>query len=484
MKIGDFRFNRFFNSVAGATAIAIVYATLVQAKTPQEIAEIAQKTTVQINDNQSQGGSGVIIAKKGNIYTVLTANHVVCDAIPKPGPIVCRTDITYTIRTSKGKDYELKNIQRLQKTADDPDLAVVTFESKEEYPVATLGDSGTVTVGAQIYVFGYPALQDKTGAERDFEFSPGYVTSLPKNRPQGYTLRYNAVTKGGMSGGPVFDSEGRVVGIHGQGDTEGLVDTSVGKTAIKTGFNAGIPIATFMALKSEIGENVANLTVDTKQTTAGNLPLNKAESYYVKGLSYYDEGDNQKAIAAYTQAVEIDPKFDKAFIMRALARIKAGDKAGALEDLNKALEINPNSQQAYLAYIGRAVLRAIQGDYQAAIADVNKVIQLSPSESNSYYLRGLERAQMQDYAGAIQALDKAIKLEPNNAFNYVFRSIVFAKIGEKQKAQEDLNIAKTLYTNQGKLDEAEQVMGAMQLLQETSSPESAGEKPAPNDERW
>jgi len=41
-----------------------------------EIAQIAFPTTVQIN-NVVGGSSGVIIARTGNTYTVLTANHVV-----------------------------------------------------------------------------------------------------------------------------------------------------------------------------------------------------------------------------------------------------------------------------------------------------------------------------------------------------------------------------------------------------------------------
>ncbi len=495
---GYFRFNKLFNQlgsglmpVAGATAIALFFAASVRAKTPQEIADIAVETTVQINDNQSQGGSGVIIARQGNKYTILTANHVVCNAIPKPGPVVCRTDISYTIRTNQGKDYALRNVQRLQKSAEDADLAVVTFESAEEYSVATLGDSEAVTVGAPIYVFGYPALQERSGADRDFEFSPGFVTSRPKNRPQGYTLRYNAVTKGGMSGGPVFDSEGRVVGIHGQGDTEGLVETSAGTAAIKTGFNAGIPIATFMAIAPQIGQDVASVAVDTKPASsqAGDRASNpnEAERYYVIGLSRYDEGDNQGAIAALTQAVQSDPKFDRAFVMRSLARFKAGDRAGALEDVNKTLEINPNSQQAYLAYMGRAWLRAAQGDYQGAIADANQGMQLSPSEGNAYHLQGLARAQLQDYAGAIQALDRAIQLEPNNAANYVLRGGARAKIGEAQRALEDLKMAERLYASQGKTAESEQVTGLMRLLQETPSSPGAtpGATPAPaTGERW
>ncbi|XZO02157.1 MAG: trypsin-like peptidase domain-containing protein [Microcoleus sp.] len=70
-------------------------------------------------------------------------------------------------------------------------------------------------------------------------------------------MRYNAVTKGGMSGGPVFDAEGRVVGIHGEGDLDfdDVTDTDrtviTGKVDTKTGFNAAIPINTFIAKLSD-----------------------------------------------------------------------------------------------------------------------------------------------------------------------------------------------------------------------------------------
>jgi len=42
------------------------------------------------------------------------------------------------------------------------------------------------------------------------------LSRVVTKRPQGY--RYNAVTVRGMSGSPVFDTNGRVVGIHGQGE--------------------------------------------------------------------------------------------------------------------------------------------------------------------------------------------------------------------------------------------------------------------------
>ncbi|MBV8884967.1 MAG: trypsin-like peptidase domain-containing protein, partial [Chroococcidiopsidaceae cyanobacterium CP_BM_RX_35] len=148
--------------LAGTATIAVVVflpAMAVVAKTPQEIARIAAPVTVQVNDNIDGRGSGVIIARAGHTYTVLTVNHV-----------VKRPDLTYTISTNRGKVYPVSRVQRLQQGEndeveprsaalsrqgnDDPDLALVIFDSHDNYPIATLGDSAQAAVGSNIYVSG------------------------------------------------------------------------------------------------------------------------------------------------------------------------------------------------------------------------------------------------------------------------------------------------------------------------------------------
>jgi S1-C subfamily serine protease len=281
------RFDSFASILAGTVTVAaiVVFAPApVFAKTPQEIAKLAISATVQINGKTSGSGTGFIIAKQGTTYTVLTANHVVADKD------------TYTIRSHTRKDYPVIRSVLLQKGQKAPDLAVVTFNSAESYPVVTLGDSEQATVGTEIFVFGYPAIPPsrKDQTERNFEFVPGYVTSRLPTHSDGYTLRYNAVTKGGMSGGPVFDGEGRVVGVHGEGDRDFITDNQgniVDKLTTKTGFNAAIPINTFLAKLSEAGLNRSAILVNT--STAANVPLklnnlNDAKTYYVRGLTRFD----------------------------------------------------------------------------------------------------------------------------------------------------------------------------------------------------
>ncbi|EFA68839.1 trypsin-like peptidase domain-containing protein [Cylindrospermopsis raciborskii] len=146
---------------------------LTLAQTIPNIQDIAQKTTVQINSDAHPGGSGVIVKKEGIIYTVLTANHVVCDRLGTT-KIRCRQDFTYTIRTHDGREYPIKELQPIQKNVQDPDLALVTFESKENYQVASLGNSENLTIRADISVAGFPTIFGRVGKQRSFTITTQY----------------------------------------------------------------------------------------------------------------------------------------------------------------------------------------------------------------------------------------------------------------------------------------------------------------------
>jgi hypothetical protein len=62
--------------ILGTGATIVMAQSIASAKTPVEIASIAKNITILITGNNSQG-SGVIIQRQGDIYTVLTAAHVV-----------------------------------------------------------------------------------------------------------------------------------------------------------------------------------------------------------------------------------------------------------------------------------------------------------------------------------------------------------------------------------------------------------------------
>jgi serine protease Do len=194
--------------LAGAIIGLIAPVALVQplaiAQTPSEIAERAQQFVVQIN-NSSNGehpvGSGFIIGHSGNTYQVLTNKHVLT-------PL----SITHIAQTYDGKTYELTNIEYLQGS----DLAVATFSSARSYSSATLGES--VRLAEDIYIAGYPAPQ-RQGQSREYLFLKnnsvsGFVDR--QNIEDGYSIYFTGEAFPGMSGSPLLNGKGEVIGIYGR----------------------------------------------------------------------------------------------------------------------------------------------------------------------------------------------------------------------------------------------------------------------------
>jgi tetratricopeptide (TPR) repeat protein len=403
----------------GSFAVAVLISQsmmVASAKTTQEVAQIATQVTVRINPvGQAGGGSGVIISKKGNSYKVLTANHVV------------QNNMQYNIVTSTGKSFSASKVIHIQRSSNEPDLAIATFNSAESYPVAAIGSSDHMGIGAAIFVCGYPA-PSVGETERTLEFTDGIVTSRPASRPQGYTLRYNAVTRGGMSGGPVLDDMGRLVGIHGQGDSAGSAQGESGGISIKTGFNAAIPIKTFISNIAQAGIVKADLRInDTISTSSKPVALTNptnASDFYARGLSQADKGDKTAALSDLNKAIQLDTTSAKAYRSRGIARLQLigesdiemkskGSQAAlreAIQDFDQAIRINPKDSVSYYNRSNRFYL----GEKQEALQDVNQAIILDPSDAKSYSNRGFIRGQLNDKKGAVEDFKISLRINENN----------------------------------------------------------------------
>ncbi|MGB5969160.1 MAG: serine protease, partial [Spirulinaceae cyanobacterium] len=128
-------------------AALIIYAETAQALDPSEISQIAKPVTVRLSVRTESGsgiGSGVIIKKEDNTYHVLTARHVVEDALEG-----------YLFTPENPEDgYEFN--PRATQIIAGVDLAVVQFTSSKNYPVAKLGDSEKLSEGNSVFVTGFP----------------------------------------------------------------------------------------------------------------------------------------------------------------------------------------------------------------------------------------------------------------------------------------------------------------------------------------
>ena len=174
----------------------------------------AQTVTVRIDrPNGEDGGSGVLVKREGNRYTVLTNCHVVQTPLyPISG--------TYHLEIN-GDRYPV-SITTPWCHPDGIDLALIEFESNRDYTIPPqrsetdleqiLNDSNIVLAGFSNEV---TEESSKLRQPRTFHYIPGSWRSsrLTEN---GYNLQHTAAALNGMSGGPIFDSAGRLVAIHGE----------------------------------------------------------------------------------------------------------------------------------------------------------------------------------------------------------------------------------------------------------------------------
>jgi tetratricopeptide (TPR) repeat protein len=403
-------------------SIALVQPQVAFALSSGEVAKMAKQITVLI-DSKSPG-SGVIVKRSGNTYTVLTAGHVV--AGKNKAEIV----------TPDGKRYQLN--YSTVKPLPGVDLATFQFTSSNNYPVAKIGNSDQSSEGTIAYVAGFPKAKAASISSSIYNFTDGKITANA-SRPlkDGYALVYSNITLPGMSGGPVFNEQGELIGVHGKGDvSEAEIATSKINPEvayIKSGFNLGIPINTFLRLSAKSGVDVGVTPPPEKVVTAP-----KADDFFIQGVDKQNKGDNQGAIIAYNEAIRLNPNLAEAYNNRGIVRDELGDKPGAIDDYNLAIQFNPNLAEAYN---NRGIVRDELGDKQGAIDDFNQAIKINPNDALAYYNRGLVRKDLGDKQGAIDDFNLAIKFNPNYALAYNNRGIVRKDLGDKPGAIDDFNLA-------------------------------------------
>ncbi|WP_309741117.1 tetratricopeptide repeat protein, partial [Chamaesiphon sp. OTE_20_metabat_361] len=433
----------------------------------------ARKMTVRIENNQS--GSGVIVAREGNNYYVLTAKHVVENK--GTAQIVTydqdRHPVTSTV-VAKGTD-----------------LAVVKFSSTNVYPTGKLNRSSPNS-GDIVFVGGFPGRAKINSPLWQWQLNPGFVYSREQGKfetqtqatfADRYDLLYSSISYGGMSGGPVLDRAGNIIGIHGRGEGED--------------FNsAGISIQTFTGLLTQLGVAPKLLTViDTPPaplTAAQNSNIRQAmenitppqgsdergERSLAYGRQLYRMRKYRKAVEAFRTAAARGQVVSGNYGL-ALALGLTGDLRSATDAISQAIAAvskEPASviKGSYYLWRHQSVLWRLSGNYPQALAAIDKAIALEPSdltlrnerarilivsdnksaaieeynliinrqpEAYTYYNRGVVKYQLGQRIAALQDFDRAITLDPQSASAYYNRGIVKYQLGQKIAALQDYDRA-------------------------------------------
>jgi tetratricopeptide (TPR) repeat protein len=420
-----------------------------------QVETIAKQVTVRIFSSGSPG-SGVIVAKDGNTYWVLTANHVV-----------------ESIRDNEGGDIVLpdqQNVtftrQSIQSLGDrDTDLALVKFSSSRQYTVAKLSTFQYRLYEDRDYSRENPSLVRRQDAEqRPFIFvagwpnidgeglviNPGILVDTsasaianPRVRVRSYELVYTNLTYVGMSGGPVLDSLGRVIGIHGRaegksiGENDQILEQFSQEAAavqrVQMGNSLGIPSSTILRAVSRSATPI-NFTVENSAPPAlsdlaladswrPTLTLEPTNPFYWldQGNQLWRIGRIEEAQASFDNAIQRRSDFYLAWFAKGFVHGFSERYEDALSACSRAIENNRQPDDYYDGWRCKAGALQNLNQFPAALVALNQAIEiqakLAASGDPGAYQNPSDFAAkaellfaMGQYRGAMEAIDRAMEL--------------------------------------------------------------------------
>lgn len=182
------------------------------------------------------------------------------------------------------------------------------------------------------------------------------------------------------------------------------------------------------------------LPLSQQQNLHASLPVSQHPEYFFTNCATARTRANQpaEAIALAEKALEIDPAFDKAYVSLSDSYQLLGNKQEERSALDKGLEANPLNLDL-LAHRGR--LEYEQGDAESARRDFEKAVEVDPKNTSALWMLATILASLQQSDKALEQFDKAVALQKSDANLLIARGMTNLKVGKVEEAAKDFSAA-------------------------------------------
>lgn len=344
-----------------------------------DLAVIVGASVVQVNVTGPENagtGSGFVLDKRG---TIVTNYHVIEGA---------------TAGTIVFSDRTIAPITGYLGVWPDKDIALVQVDCSEDKLHPMLLATSAPRQGERVAAFGSPlGLQQSV--------SEGIVSAVRESEelkafgPMEINARLIQTTtpiSKGNSGGPLVNMQGLVVGVN----------TMTFRPLGGENINFAVAMSELPSLVLAKSESVSPLPFR-------DLKNDEQDQIERRARSLHDAGDYNSAIAAYSEAIRLNPQSSELYQKRGFSHRCKGDHDSAIADYSEAIRLNP--QEAF-NYSSRAFAYREKRVYVSAIADYTEAIRLDPKKALYYSSRGNTYLQQSDYDLAVADFTDAILLWP------------------------------------------------------------------------
>ena len=152
--------------------------------------------------------------------------------------------------------------------------------------------------------------------------------------------------------------------------------------------------------------------------------------HFTLGLAQ-SEQDVAEAIKSFRRVLELDPRHTLARYNLALVLRRADRLSEAIDELSRAIEIEPRAQAHYTL----GIIYWHQGDLDRAATALRAAVAAEPGYADAHYTLGAVLKARRDWTGAATSLRRALTLRPEQSAAHYTLAQVLQQAGDKTGAR-------------------------------------------------
>ena len=156
-------------------------------------------------------------------------------------------------------------------------------------------------------------------------------------------------------------------------------------------------------------------------------------------IAYDRSGFPEESMATVERGLVLNPAFAPFHLTIANLLREKRDLETALQHVDQAIELNPNSGYAH-EQRGRLLFGL--GRFEAARAAFETALQFEPGQRPTLFYLGLAEVELSNYAAAIEWFRRVTEIEPRFALGQIFLARSLAEVGRIDEARQTQDLAR------------------------------------------
>jgi len=175
------------------------------------------------------------------------------------------------------------------------------------------------------------------------------------------------------------------------------------------------------------------------------LNPNHALAHLHIGVVYYRLNDMLLALDSFSRAIELDNTFAEAYAWRAKIFQNLNNPVRARHDYNMAVYLDQENDR--FRTLRGVFLYTVIGDFISALNDLNRAVEINPLNHLNFQHRGVLLSKLGLDEMALEDYNSAIRLNSEDTMNFSNKGVSLAFLGRYEEAIESFSIAVQLDNN-------------------------------------